>query len=66
MFAYWCLNDLLMVWMVNEGVESVKGRAAVGSREIVVEGTALSKQLDDRNGRWHSDQHRLHRREGYE
>ena len=51
MFAYWCLNDLLMAWMENEGVESVKGRTAVSSREIVIGGTALSKQLDDRNGR---------------
>src|SRR5216683_3836741 len=53
MFAYWCLNDLLMDWMVNEGVESVKGRTTVGSRVVVVGGMALAKQLDDRNGRWH-------------
>lgn len=44
MFAYWCLNDLLMAWMENEGVESVKGRTAVRCREIVVGGTVLSKQ----------------------
>ena len=42
MLAYWCLYDLLMVWMVNEGVESVRGRTAVGSRAIVVGGTILA------------------------
>jgi len=33
-----------MAWMENDGVESVKGKTAVSSREIVVGGTALSKQ----------------------
>jgi hypothetical protein len=42
MFAYWCLNDLLMDWMVNEGVESAKGITAVGRRVIVVGGMALA------------------------
>jgi hypothetical protein len=41
MLAYWCLNDLLMDWMVNEGVESFGGRTAVGSRVIVVGGMML-------------------------
>jgi len=40
-----------MDWMVNGGVESVKGRTTVGSRVVVVGGMALAKQLDDRNGR---------------
>jgi hypothetical protein len=42
MFAYWCLNDLLMDWIVNEGVESVEGRTAVGKRVIAVGGMALA------------------------
>ena len=42
MLAYWCLNDLLMDWMVNEGVGSIKGKTAVGSRVIVVGGMTLA------------------------
>jgi hypothetical protein len=42
MLAYWCLNDLLMDWMVNEGVESVGGKTAVGSRVIVEGGMTLA------------------------
>jgi hypothetical protein len=41
MFAYWCLNDLLIDLMVNEGVESVRGRAVVGRRMMAEEGTVL-------------------------
>lgn len=52
MFAYWYLNDLLMDWMVNDGVESFfKGRTAVGSRVIGVGGMVLAKKLDDLNRR---------------
>lgn len=42
MFAYWCLNDLLIDWIVNEGVESDKGTTAVGRRVIVVGGMTLA------------------------
>ena len=40
--AYCCLNDLLMDWMVNEGVGSVRGKTTVGSRVIVVGGMTLA------------------------
>ena len=40
--AYWCLNDLLIDWMVNEGVGSVRGKSTVGSRVIVVGGMTLA------------------------
>jgi hypothetical protein len=46
MLAYWCLNDLLMDWMVNEGVESFGGRTAVGSRVIVVGGMMTGSIAD--------------------
>jgi hypothetical protein len=36
------LNDLLMDWIVNEGVESARGRTAVGKRVIAVGGMALA------------------------
>jgi hypothetical protein len=42
MLAYWCLNDLLMDWMVNEGVGSIRGKTTVGSRVIVVGGMTLA------------------------